>query len=125
MAVIYNIFLSQEMRINYHKRRFKVIHQSENAEVDEDLIFEYRQVENRLSCEYAGASIKQGHLLGLVDEAGRISMHYHQINLAGELSSGKCLSSPELMANGKIRLHESWQWTSGDQSKGESILEEL
>jgi hypothetical protein len=29
------------------------------------------------------------------------------------------------MKNGKIRLHEKWQWTSGDGSKGESILEEI
>jgi hypothetical protein len=29
------------------------------------------------------------------------------------------------MENGKIRLYEEWQWTSGDQSKGSSILEEI
>lgn len=27
-------------------------------------------------------------------------------------------------SNGKIRLHETWEWTSGDQSKGQSIIEE-
>jgi len=25
----------------------------------------------------------------------------------------------------KIRLHESWQWTSGENTKGTSVLEEL
>tara|TARA_B110000259_G_scaffold11504_1_gene12482 strand:+ start:72 stop:215 length:144 start_codon:yes stop_codon:yes gene_type:complete len=25
----------------------------------------------------------------------------------------------------KIRLHESWEWTSGDKSKGQSIIEEI
>lgn len=29
------------------------------------------------------------------------------------------------MKNGKIRLHETWEWTSGDKSAGKSILDEL
>jgi len=29
-----------------------------------------------------------------------------------------CFSKPELMANGKIRLYEKWQWTSGNKSCG-------
>jgi hypothetical protein len=39
--------------------------------------------------------------------------------------TGVCHSKPEILKNGKIRLHETWQWTSGDQSKGKSILEEV
>jgi hypothetical protein len=35
------------------------------------------------------------------------------------------ISRPEILANGKIRLHESWEWTSGDKSTGKSIIEEL
>ncbi|WP_321538875.1 hypothetical protein [Flavobacterium piscinae] len=38
--------------------------------------------------------------------------------------TGICHSKPEIMENGKIRLHETWQWTSGDYSNGESIIEE-
>jgi hypothetical protein len=29
------------------------------------------------------------------------------------------------ISNGKIRLHENWQWTSGDLSEGHSIVEEV
>jgi hypothetical protein len=39
--------------------------------------------------------------------------------------TGICTSTPEEIENGKIRLHESWQWTSGNQSKGNSMLEEI
>ena len=52
-------------------------------------------------------------------------MRYHQINLREELSTGICFSKPEIMDNGKIRLYESWEWTSGDKSNGNSILEEI
>jgi len=52
-------------------------------------------------------------------------MSYHQINQNGELMTGTCYSKPELLENGRIRLFENWQWTSGDKSKGNSVLEEL
>ena len=66
-----------------------------------------------------------GHLIGIVNEQGHINMRYHHINSAGELMTGICSSKPEMLTNGKVRLHEKWRWTSGDCSEGESILEEL
>ena len=76
------------------------------------------------SC-YQGGQIEKGHLIGLVDKDGKIEMRYHQVNKKGELMTGICFSSPEILKNGKLRLHEKWEWTSGDYSKGKSILEEL
>lgn len=110
--------------INYNKRIFKPIQNSNNAETTQDTIFVYQQEENIVSSTYTDGKIKQGHLLGLVDEQGCITMRYHQVNRNGELMTGICNSSPEVLPNGKIRLHEIWQWTSGDTSKGKSILEE-
>jgi hypothetical protein len=62
--------------------------------------------------------------LVLVDHAGNIEMRYHQVNDKDELMTGVCISKPEILDNGKIRLHENWEWTSGDKSKGTSIIEE-
>ncbi len=67
----------------------------------------------------------QGHLIGLIDENGNIEMRYHQVNINNELMTGICKSIPEILESGKIRLHESWQWTSGDKSKGQSIIEQI
>lgn len=111
--------------MTYHNRKFRPVSNTKNAETTKETVFHYQQEENRLFCNYSGGNILKGHLLGLVDENGVINMRYHQINLKGELMTGICTSSPEKMANGKIRLHEEWQWTSGDFSKGSSILEEL
>jgi hypothetical protein len=52
-------------------------------------------------------------------------LNYHQINAQQEIRTGICTSRPEILPNGKIRLHESWQWTSGDKAKGYSVLEEI
>ena len=52
-------------------------------------------------------------------------MRYENINQAGELVTGVCHSTPEILTNRLVRLHEKWQWTSGDFSSGESIIEEF
>lgn len=111
--------------INYNNRKFRPVSNSENGEVSEDMIFHYKQEDNILTCTYCGANIITGHLIGLVDEQGNIEMRYHQVNASGTLMTGICTSTPEQMEGGKIRLHETWQWTSGDQSKGKSVLEEV
>lgn len=66
-----------------------------------------------------------GHLKGIVEENGIIAMSYHQVTLYHEIMTGVCRSVPEIMPNGKIKLREKWQWTTGDRSSGESILEEI
>ncbi len=111
--------------MNYHNKTFRPVQTTSNSETTEDTIFEYKQEGNILTAEYSGGQILKGHLIGLVDELGNIEMRYHQINTKGKLMTGKCWSKPEVLPNGKLRLHQTWEWTSGDKSKGSSILEEM
>ncbi len=111
--------------MNYNNKRFKPVSNTENGETSEETIFEYRQKGTILTSTYKGGKIKEGHLIGLVNKDGTIEMRYHQVNTKGELMTGVCFSKPEIMDNGKIRLYEAWEWTSGDRSKGNSILEEI
>ena len=110
--------------INYNDKIFRPVVNSENGETSSETIFVYKQIGNILTSEYSGGKIVKGHLIGLVDEKGEIEMRYHQINQKGELMTGVCKSKPEILENGKIRLHESWEWTSGDKSNGQSIIQE-
>ena len=110
--------------MNYNNKIFRPVSNTDNGETSGDTVFHYRQTGTILTAEYSGGKILQGHLIGLVDAAGNIDMRYHQVNDQGELMTGMCRSTPELLANGKIRLHETWEWTSGDRSKGQSIIEE-
>lgn len=111
--------------MNYNNKRFKPVSNPKNSETSEETIFEYKQKDNILTSTYSGGKILKGHLIGIVSKDGKIEMRYHQVNLKEELMTGICSSKPEIMENGKIRLHESWEWTSGDTSKGDSILEEI
>ena len=69
--------------------------------------------------------LKNGHIVGTVHEDGSLTFYYNHVNANGEFRIGKCMSKPEVMENGKIRLHESWSWTFGGEEEGESILEEM
>ena len=113
------------MSINYDNKVFKPIQNTENGETSEETIFRYYQDGSILTSKYAGGRILSGHLIGLVDAEGRIEMRYHQVNTHGQLMTGRCYSEPEILENGKIRLHESWEWTSEPRTKGRSILEEV
>lgn len=110
--------------IDYNNRVFKPVSNSENGETSSSTTFHYKQQDNIVTAEYTGGKIIKGHLIGLVDANGAIDMRYHQVNNVGILMTGICRSKPEIMPNGKIRLHEEWQWTSGDASQGQSIIEE-
>lgn len=111
--------------MDYNNKRFRPIQDSENGETTEETVFEYKQKGEVLTSVYSGGQIKKGHLIGLVDKNGNIEMRYHQINNKGKFMTGNCFSKPEIMQNGKVRLHETWEWTSGNKSKGKSILEEI
>ncbi|MEM5565989.1 n-acetylglutamate synthase [Psychroserpens sp. AS72] len=110
---------------NYNDKKFKAVKNTANGETSEETIFHYKQTKNIVTATYSGGQIIEGHLIGLVSKHGEINMRYHQVNVNGDLMSGVCKSTPEIVSNGKIRLHEEWQWTSGDKSKGNSIIEEL
>ena len=111
--------------ISYNNKKFKSLSASKNSEITNTTIFDYSQKGNVLTCNYSGDNIITGNLIGLVENDGSINMRYHQISKNGELMTGICFSKPEITSNGKIRLYETWQWTSGDKTKGSSVLEEI
>ena len=111
--------------MNYHSRIYQVVTNSDNGDTSSETTFHYKQEGDILTSIYSGGNIVSGHLMGLVDENGNINMRYHHINNEREIMTGICLSTPEILEDGRIRLHEEWRWTNGDQSSGKSTLEEI
>ena len=111
--------------INYDGRKFIPKMNSENGEVGEQTNFTYHQNGNLLWAEYSGGDILKGSLIGTVLCNGELDFVYHHMNQNMQIKTGKCHSVPTVQENGKIELSEQWQWTSGDYSKGESLLVEV
>ena len=110
------------MKINYDKRVFKSVSNSETGEVSAETTFYYRQENDLAWAEYCGGGIVRGSLMAKVATDGSLDMRYQHLNKNGELMTGKCFSTPEILESGKVRLYEKWQWTCGDFSAGESIV---
>ena len=113
------------MEFNYHNRTFVGIINTENGEVSSDTKFYYKQNGNIVWAIYEGGSIVFGTLIAKVLSDGRLDMRYQHLNEEGKFLTGKCVSTPEVLTDGRYRLHELWQWTCGDFSEGSSIVEEI
>ncbi|MWC30943.1 n-acetylglutamate synthase [Paenibacillus sp. MMS18-CY102] len=111
--------------MNYNGRIFRTVQNTANGEVNQETIFKYFQKENRVWADYCGGGIVVGHLIAIINEVGNLEMSYHHINENNEVMTGNCLSKPEVLANGKLKMHEEWQWTCKDRSRGCSIIEEV
>ncbi|HVF87905.1 MAG TPA: hypothetical protein VM866_09955 [Pyrinomonadaceae bacterium] len=112
-------------KINYHDRFFALQSNSGNGEVGAGTVFHYRQKGDVVWGTYEGGQILFGTLVAKIDENGVLDMRYQHVNLSGELMTGRCRSTPEVLPDNRLRLHESWQWTSGDNSAGTSVIVEI
>ncbi|NGP90220.1 n-acetylglutamate synthase [Fodinibius halophilus] len=114
-----------ENTINYDGRCFRSVKNSENGEVDGKTIFYYHQQGDIVWADYRGGGVQRGTLIAKVVNNHCLDMRYSHINSKGELMTGRCFSTPEQLNDGRLRMHEKWQWTCGDRSEGESIIEEI
>ncbi|WP_187254500.1 n-acetylglutamate synthase [Alkalicoccus halolimnae] len=113
------------MVINYEGKRFIAIENTENGEVSSKTIFEYKQDKNILSATYSGGDVVKGTLIGIVEKDGCLNFRYNHVNTGNEIRGGKCYSTPEILSDGRIRLHENWKWFDREQTEGTSTIEEV
>lgn len=111
--------------INYNGRKFISIENTDNGEVSSQTLFEYRQDGNIISASYSGGEIVKGTLIGLVREDGLLEFRYNHINTKNEIRGGKCISTPEILPDGRIKLYEKWKWLDTEEAEGSSIIEEV
>ena len=108
---------------NLHDRKFRALRNVDNGDVSKETLFHYRQKDKIIWATYEGGSVLFGTLSGKI-EGNRLTFNYQHQNTSGELMTGFCTSEIKI-EKGIIRLHETWQWTCGDRSKGTSVLEEI
>ena len=113
------------MTISYHHRRFRPILNAPAGDVSRDTLFHYHQRGDVVWATYAGGAVRFGTLIATVDVTGRLDMRYQQVATDGSIKAGRCTSTPEVLPDGRLRLHESWNWTEGGEGSGTSVIEEM
>lgn len=113
------------MTINYDNRIFAPQANSANGEANSGTLFHYRQRGDIVWAAYAGGGVEFGTLVATVDVRGHLDMRYSHVNTRGELMTGVCQTTPEVLPDCRLRLYERWRWTCGDESVGESVIEEV
>jgi hypothetical protein len=106
-------------------RTFTTAANTGNGDAGAATRFDYRQRGGRVWATYRGGKIRFGALVAAAGSDGRLDMRYHHVDADDAIRTGLCVSTPELLPDGRIRLVEEWQWTNGDRSRGRSILEEV
>jgi hypothetical protein len=111
--------------IDYDERVFGSISNSETGDVGSGTTFHYHQQGGIVWATYQGGAIAFGTLIAQVQKDGSLDMRYQHVTADGAIKAGRCHSRPEILTDGRIRLHEQWRWTEGGTEAGESIIEEI
>ena len=111
--------------INYDGRRFRVLSNTDNGDTGDTTSFEYHQHEDVVWGTYSGGAIAFGTLVAKVLPDGALDMRYQHLSATGEFKTGSCQSRLEVLADGRYRLHEEWQWSAPATSRGRSVIEEV
>ena len=110
--------------MNYGGRIFRAV-ESSGGDVGAETEFQYHQRGQLVWATYGGGAVLWGTLLARMDEAGNLDMRYQHVGRDGAFKAGRCQSRPEVLSDGRLRLHEQWRWTEGAEGEGRSIVEEI
>jgi len=72
---------------------------------------------------FAGAHVRAGRLVGRCDAGGTIDAAYCMVLADGEVVAGRCVSTPSVLPDGRLRLTERWRRCDG--TTGVSQIEEV
>lgn len=106
--------------IDYDGRRFRAVGHGEDAPTAT-----YRQSGDLLWAEFSGGHARRGSLTGLCAADGTLDFAYTMVLDGGEVISGRCTSTPEVLDDGRILLHEQWERYGAHASSGVSQIEEV
>jgi hypothetical protein len=114
--------VTSSMTLNYDGRRFSP---SDHVPGEGAPVAVYRQDGDLLWGEFSGGEIRRGALTGTCAPDGTLDFTYCMVFKGGEIVSGRCHSTPTVLEDGRIRLHEEWERYGVGGSRGVSSIEEV
>lgn len=117
-------------QFSFNNRTFKGVVNYDTGDLTTDTRFHYYQDADGVWGTFEGGNIISGALKAKVIEGGKLDMQWWYTSKDGEEVKGVCISTPEILPDGRYKLHESWTITetsSGEQIgvSGTSVIEEL
>ncbi|UUU30029.1 hypothetical protein JIX56_09070 [Streptomyces sp. CA-210063] len=85
----------------------------------------YHQERDTVWAEFSGGAVVKGYLVGRQIGDGRLDLVYCQVLADENVVSGRCVSTPEILPDGRIRLREDWERFGPGASRGVSYIEEI
>jgi len=108
--------------IDYDGRRFRPV---EDANATPSRVAVYHQVGDLLWGEFLGGRARRGALTGICAPDGTLDFAYSMVTDGGDVISGQCVSTPQVLGDGRIRLHEVWERFGRHAARGTSAIEEI
>lgn len=109
--------------ISYDNKRFVGVVNYDDGDLTKDVIFRYRQIGRTVWGTFEGGRVRFGTLIADVLENDQLRMVWQYLNVESEFVSGKCLTTPRLLPDGRLRLEETW--STFDGPNGTSAIEEI
>jgi hypothetical protein len=109
---------------DFNNKKFALIQNSENGQVNTETIFEYKQNGNLVTADYFGGTIKYGKIIADL-QGDKLSMLYQCITTDDELKAGKAIAQISVSENEKIKLILNWEWLNNGSDKGTSEYVEI
>lgn len=109
--------------ISLSGRVFAGVSNAETGQVSSATRFRYHEDGTSIWAEYEGGEIVRGFLVG-TRNGDRLAFRYAHLAADGATADGVCDSRIRVLADGRVRLEESWSWESRPGS-GASVVEEI
>ncbi len=107
--------------IDYDGRSFRV----RGGEAGQVPQARYHQDGDVIWGEFAGGHVRRGALTGTCSADGVLDFAYCMVYDNGDVVSGCCRSTPQLLDDGRIRLREEWERFAPRAERGISYLDEI
>jgi hypothetical protein len=111
-------------KFNFNNKRFALIQNSDNGQVNTETIFNYKQDDNLVTADYFGGTIRYGKIIAEL-KGDELNMLYQCLTTDNQLKAGKALAQIALTENGKMKLSLNWEWLTNANDKGKSEYIEI
>ncbi|MBU0984221.1 MAG: n-acetylglutamate synthase [candidate division Zixibacteria bacterium] len=111
-------------KFDFNNRMFKGVENYTDGDLNPDTRFHYYQKGDAVWAISEGGGCAIGTLIAKMRDDGTLDMAWQYMNLKGEMFTGRCVSKPEILPDGRYRVREDWT-IDGTDIKDWSVIEEI